>query len=75
MKINIEIDLTPQELRQAMGLPDVGGFQEEMMNQFVDGLKNSAERREQFLRMLVAGSMEPWQSFARMAGMPGSDRN
>ena len=75
MKVNIEIDMTPDELRQTLGLPDVQGFQEEMMTQFVDSLKNSAERREQFLRTLVAGSMEPWQSFARMAGWTGPDRD
>lgn len=32
MKINIEFDLTPAEFRQAMGLPDVEGFQQELMS-------------------------------------------
>ena len=31
MKINIEIDCTPQEARAAMGLPDVQPMQAEMM--------------------------------------------
>ncbi|WP_148254832.1 hypothetical protein [Aidingimonas lacisalsi] len=32
MKINVEFDLTPAEFRQAMGLPDVEGFQQELMS-------------------------------------------
>lgn len=31
MKINVEFDLTPQEFRQAMGLPDVEAFQKDLM--------------------------------------------
>lgn len=31
MKINIEIDVTPAELRQFLGLPDVAGLQEDMI--------------------------------------------
>lgn len=31
MKINVEFDLTPQEFRQAMGLPDVEAFQNDLM--------------------------------------------
>ncbi|WP_158773152.1 DUF6489 family protein [Cobetia sp. L2A1] len=34
MKINVEFDLTPQEFRQAMGLPDVEAFQQELMERF-----------------------------------------
>ncbi|MBB1487024.1 DUF6489 family protein [Oceanospirillum sediminis] len=31
MKVNIEVDMTPEEFRKAMGLPDVQKFQEELM--------------------------------------------
>jgi hypothetical protein len=31
MKVNIEVDMTPDEFRKAMGLPDVQKFQEELM--------------------------------------------
>lgn len=31
MKINVNVDCTPDEARQFMGLPDVQPFQEEMM--------------------------------------------
>lgn len=32
MKIQIDIDLTPAELRQFLGLPDVAGLQEDMID-------------------------------------------
>lgn len=32
MKITIEIDVTPAELRQFLGLPDVAGLQEDMID-------------------------------------------
>lgn len=31
MKINVNVDCTPEEARQFMGLPDVQPFQDEMM--------------------------------------------
>lgn len=31
MKVNIEIDMTPEEARRMMGLPDVGAMQERML--------------------------------------------
>lgn len=35
MKINITFDMTPEELRRAMGLPDVGEFQRELFEQML----------------------------------------
>lgn len=31
MKVNIEVDMTPEEARKLMGLPDVSAFQESMV--------------------------------------------
>lgn len=32
MKIKIEFDLTPQEFRQSLGLPDIAGLQDEALS-------------------------------------------
>ena len=32
MKINVEFDLTPEELRQALGLPNIEAFQQRILN-------------------------------------------
>ncbi len=49
MKINVEIDLTPEELRRFMGLPDVQGWQQQMMESFTQELQGSQERRQEQL--------------------------
>jgi hypothetical protein len=32
MKINVDLDITPEEVRRLMGLPDIHAFQEDLMN-------------------------------------------
>src|SRR5690554_3586352 len=43
MKINVEFDLTPQEFRQAMGLPDVEAFQSTLMARIQEHMEAGAE--------------------------------
>lgn len=43
MKINVEFDLTPQEFRQAMGLPDVEAFQSTLMSRIQEQMEAGAE--------------------------------
>ena len=73
MKITVDVDLTPEELRRFMGLPDVQGIQQQMLERFSEGISASAEQREEFLRNVFAGAMAPWQNFFNiMSGMsPG----
>ena len=63
MKLNIEIDLTPEELRRFMGLPDVQGVQQQMLESFTENLQSSQEQREAFVRSWVSNSFAPWQNF------------
>ena len=41
MKINIEIDMTPEEARTVIGLPDLAPMQEELMGQISDQIKRN----------------------------------
>ena len=50
MKINLDIDCTPEELRSFFGLPDVGPMQEEL-------LKNVQERLSANLKTLDPETM------------------
>ncbi|WP_439639965.1 DUF6489 family protein [Nevskia sp.] len=43
MQIKIEIDVKPEELRRFLGLPDVAGLQEDLMNFVRDKLGAAAE--------------------------------
>lgn len=71
MKINVEIDLTPEELRRFMGLPDVQGWQQQMLESMTENLTRDQEQQQEFVRNLITGSFAPWQSFfSMMPGMP-----
>lgn len=43
MKINIEIDLTPEEFRKLMGWPNVQGFQNEIFEQIRNKMVSGVE--------------------------------
>ena len=68
MKINIEIDLTAEELRRFMGLPEIQGMQNQMLEQFTERLQSSQSEQEEFLRAIFSGAMEPWQRFFNPSG-------
>ena len=43
MKFNIEVEMTPEELRRLMGLPDVSGIQEEMIDKVREKMAQGIE--------------------------------
>lgn len=43
MNVKVDIDLTPEEMRRLMGLPDVQPFHEDLVNQMRENLKAGAE--------------------------------
>lgn len=43
VKINVEFDITPDEFRKAMGLPDVQPFQEELMRKITEKMEAGVE--------------------------------
>lgn len=43
MKIKFEVELTPEELRQAMGLPDINQFYEEVLTSTLEKMKSGEE--------------------------------
>jgi uncharacterized protein DUF6489 len=70
MKINVEVDITPEELRRFMGLPDVHDMQQNLIDQFSSQLQSSAEQRDEFLKGMFKTAMGPWQTFANVMSNP-----
>lgn len=64
MKINIEIDCTPDEARKFLGLPDVAGLQERLMQQA------EAQMSAAFKDMTPDAMLKAWLP----AGMEGLDQ-
>ena len=69
MKINVEVDITPEELRRFIGLPDVQGFQQQIMENYTAGIQESQEQQQEFIQNMFNGMMTSWQNmFMNMMG-------
>jgi len=71
MKIEIEIDISPQELREFMGFPDVREFQTELMSRLraqVEAGMDGADPLSVLTRMAPAGmpfSFQGWEALQK----------
>jgi hypothetical protein len=78
MKINIDMEMTPEEARKLMGLPDVSGLQDEMMAELAKRMKSALDTSDPeamlkaWMPMGGAGLEQfqrfLWDSAARAAG-------
>jgi hypothetical protein len=69
MKVNIEIDMTPQEARAFMGLPDVAPLQEKMLNQMQERVKAAFDAGDPEAMMrawMPLGGAEALQKFQKL---------
>ena len=60
MKISIDVDITPEELRRFIGLPNVERIQEEMITKAQDYLKESGQAQ---YKELVSSAMQPMMAY------------
>ena len=75
MKINIEIDMSPEEARKVMGLPDIEPMQKEMMAKIQEKINTSLDEMsdpelfmKRFLPMGIQGMEQVQEFFSRIAG-------
>lgn len=61
MKINVEFDLTPEEFRRALGLPDVEAFQQDLLDRIQKQMESGVEGYD---------PMSLMQPFLQQSGMP-----
>ena len=77
MKFNIEVDVTPDELREALGLPDVKSAQNRMMAKLEAGLEEEiAKLSPEAIVQKWVGALSPnpdlmANMFQMMTGMAG----
>src|SRR5438128_12679989 len=66
MKVNIEMDMTPEEARAFMGLPDVRPIQQKMMEGMQGRMKAAFAANDQ------EGMMRAWMPFYGTGGGAGA---
>lgn len=68
MKVNIEIDCTPQEARMLMGLPDVAPLQEAAMARLTAQFEEQMDRFD--AEAIMKAWLTPnWDAFSQMQKM------
>lgn len=80
MKLTIDIDCTPAEAREFMGLPDIQKLQEQWLKQVEAKMASEIENLspENILKSWTAGASSNLEMFSRMMnafapGSPGKD--
>jgi hypothetical protein len=81
MKINLELDMTPEEARRLMGLPDVSALRTEMLEEMRRHMKTGMETLDPqaLLRAWMPAGAQGfeefqkllWDSATRVAGAAG----
>ncbi len=74
MKITVDVDITPEELRKFLGLPNIEGLQEEMLKR---AQKRLAESGQTMISDLMTGAIQPMMAYQQwlqrmMTGPSGS---
>jgi Family of unknown function (DUF6489) len=74
MKINVEIDCTPEEARSFLGLPNVQPMQEKLLQEMEDRMSASLQAMDpqemlrQWLAPNLKGLEQVLETFGRMSG-------
>jgi len=81
MKITVDLDITPEELRKLFGLPDVEAFQRELMDDIRERMASGAEGYDplKLFQPYLSGTLASWDLFQKVvagaaarSGMGGS---
>ena len=81
MKISLDIDCTPEELRGFFGLPDVKPMQEELMQEVAERLRANVKALdpETMLKTWLPAGLKGFEQLqemflSQMAGRPGGKK-
>jgi hypothetical protein len=68
MKISVDVEMTPEEMRKLFGLPDVEAFQRQLMDDIRERMVAGAEGYDpiKLFQPYVTGTMASWDMFQKM---------
>lgn len=70
MKVTMDVDITPEEVRKLFGLPDVEAFQRQIMDDIRERMMAGVEGYDplKLFQPYLAGTMASWDMFQKMLG-------
>ncbi len=73
MKVTIDVDITPEEMRKLLGLPDVEAFQRQLMDDIRERMMEGADGYDplKLFQPYLSGTMASWDMFQKMLGASG----
>lgn len=77
MNVKIDVDVTPEEMRKLLGLPDVETFQREMLEDIRKKMMEGVEGYDplKFFQPYLSGSVASWDMFQKMFATAVTPRN
>ncbi|RKT46431.1 DUF6489 family protein [Thiocapsa rosea] len=68
MKMSFDVEMTPEEMRKLLGLPDVEAFQRQLMDDIRERMVAGTEGYDpiKLFQPYVTGTMASWDMFQKM---------
>lgn len=68
MKVNIEIDMTPEEARRVMGLPDLAPLQASVLAEVEKRMHSALDAAdpEAMMKAWMTPGIQGWEAFSRL---------
>ncbi|MEY6432812.1 DUF6489 family protein [Thioalkalicoccus limnaeus] len=68
MKVTVDVDITPEEVRKLFGLPDVEGFQRQLLEDMRERIASGAEGYDpaKLLQPYINSSLASWDLFQKV---------
>jgi hypothetical protein len=75
MKVTVDVDITPEEMRKLFGLPDVEAFQRQIMDDIRERMNAGVEGYDplKLFQPYMAGTLASWDYFQKlMTNLPAA---
>ena len=72
MNVQINVDITPEEMRRLMGLPDVSDFNKEIMAHMSKRIQDGIDDPVSFFRSSVMGNSDAVRNWMNLFTMGGN---
>ena len=68
MNVKVDIDITPDEMRKLLGLPDVEAFQQQLLDDIRQRMTEGAEGYDpvKLFQPYISGTLASWDMFQKL---------